>query len=91
MVKLWLWVLSETRAEIKRMSVYSNHQRHGYGRSILTELMQIAERHGHSELYLDTTTQNLPARTLYEKNGFIQIRSARVGRLDVIFYEKKLK
>lgn len=81
---------STIRGEIKRMSVSRDYQRRGYGKAILTRLIDTAVQYGYKELFLDTTVQNIPARTLYEKFGFVQARQARIGRLDIMFYEKQL-
>lgn len=81
---------SETRAEIKRMRVYQEYQRRGFGQIILQKLTEAAVLMGYTELCLDTLLQNIPAQILYEKKGFIRTGQKRIGRFDVVFYEKLL-
>jgi len=82
--------LSATRGEIKRMRVHPDYQRYGFGQLILQKLLEVAAQLGYTELCLDTTAQNIPAQRLYEKFGFVQVRRGKMGRLNVIFYEKHL-
>lgn len=81
---------SAARAEIKRMGVQPEYQRRGFGQLILEKLIDTALRLGYTELYLDTTAQNIPAQKLYEKHGFIQTHHKKIGRLEIIFYEQRL-
>jgi GNAT superfamily N-acetyltransferase len=87
------------RAEIKRMRVYPEYQRCGYGQRILEELEACARVLGYQVLHLDTSLLQLPAQKLYEKNGFREvgrdIYQQQTGRdtfqpLEVILYEKQL-
>ena len=82
--------LSTTRAEIKRMRVYPDYQRHGFGQIILQRLMETASQLGYTELCLDTLLQNTPAQKLYEKHGFVRTGQKKIGRFDVVLYEKRL-
>ena len=82
--------LSNTKGEIKRMAVRRDQQRQGYGQAIFTRLLQIAVELGYQELCLDTTAQNLPAQRLYEKLGFVEVRRFQIGRLKVVFYNKRV-
>jgi len=81
--------LSKTRGEIKRMRVHPDYQRRGFGQVILQKLLEIAAQLGYTELCLDTLAQNIPAQKLYEKFGFVQVRREKIGRLDMIVYEKQ--
>lgn len=82
--------LSSTRGEIKRMRVHPDYQRRGFGQLILQKLLEVAAQLGYIELCLDTLAQNIPAQELYEKFGFVQAYRKKLGRLDVILYEKQL-
>ena len=82
--------LSATRGEIKRMRVHQDYQRHGFGQVILQKLLEAAVQSGYTELCLDTLAQNIPAQKLYEKFGFVQVRRKKLGRLNMVFYEKQL-
>ena len=47
-----------------------DYQGRGYGQLILDELEARARALGYQTLHLDTSILQLPAQTLYEKNGF---------------------
>ena len=81
---------SETMAEIKRMRVHPDYQRKGFGQIILDKLEEKARQFGYTELCLDTTTKQVPAQKLYEKNGYHEVRRTRYAGLEIIFYEKKI-
>jgi GNAT superfamily N-acetyltransferase len=90
---------SPERAEIKRMRVLPEHQRRGYGQLILDELEIRARALGYQTLHLDTSTLQVAAQKLYEKNGYQEVGrdtyQQEVGKdtyqpLEVILYEKQL-
>jgi ribosomal protein S18 acetylase RimI-like enzyme len=76
-------------AEIKRMRVHPDYQRKGLGQMMLDKLEERARQLGYKELHLDTTTKQIPAQKLYEKNGYCQTNSTSYAGLDIIFYKKK--
>ena len=78
-------------AEIKRMRVHPDYQRKGLGQLMLDKLEDRAHQLGYKELHLDTTTKQIPAQKLYEKNGYRQTGRTSYDGLDILFYEKKLK
>lgn len=82
---------SDSMAEIKRMRVHPDFQRKGFGQIILNNLEEKARQFGYTELCLDTTTKQIPAQKLYEKNGYHQVGRTTYAGLDIIFYEKKIK
>ncbi len=82
--------VSATRGEIKRIRVQRNCQRRGYARSILSRLIELAGELRYTELCLDATVDNTPARRLFEKCGFTETRRGKVGGYDLVFYGKKL-
>ena len=79
------------RAEIKRMRVLPAYQGRGLGQIILSELEARARALGYKTLHLDTSVVQLPARRLYEKNGFREVGRDRYQGLEVILYEKELE
>jgi GNAT superfamily N-acetyltransferase len=81
---------SEHRAEIKRMRVYPDCQRKGFGQAILTALEQRAKELGYSTLHLDTTTVQEAAQRFYTKNGYIEVRRGQAHGFHLIFYEKRV-
>ena len=82
--------VSADRAEIKRMRVNPAFWRHGFGQAMLTALERRAVELGVTGLHLDTTLQQEAAQRLYIKNGFRQVRRAKIDHFDIIFYEKSL-
>ncbi len=79
-----------TTGEIKRMRVDLNYQRQGFGRRILAGLEARARELGYRRLRLDTTTGQTAAQALYEESGFTKIGTGRMGRFELIIYEKRL-
>ena len=85
--------VSEKKAEIKRIRVYPNYQKKGFGRTILDELEKRAAKMGYKILQLDTTNRQKSAQKFFEKNGYIKTKSKIFSEhgFEMIFYEKKLK
>jgi len=69
------------------MEVRPEFQRRGFGQIVLEKLKDTALRLGYTELCLDTTAQNIRAKKLYEKFGFVEVRRRKMDCLDVIFCE----
>ena len=82
--------ISDERAEIKRMRVHPSCQRRGFGQTMLTALEVRARELGYRVLELDTTTVQIAAQRLYEKNGYVEVRRGRVAQFECIYYEKTL-
>lgn len=90
---------SPGRAEVKRMRVQPDYQGRGYGQLILDELEDRARTLGYQTLHLDTSTLQIAAQKLYEKNGYREvgrrILRQQTGKdtyqlLEDILYEKQL-
>jgi ribosomal protein S18 acetylase RimI-like enzyme len=81
---------SDTLAEIKRMRVNPDDQRRGFGQIILKELESRARQLGYTELCLDTTTLQIAAQKMYQKNGFTATGRGRMPPFEVIYYHKSL-
>lgn len=82
----------ETTAEIRKMAVHPDHQRRGYGRCMLMELEDRAERRGFRRTILETFERLRAARRLYESYGYEEIRrelDSEFGE-DRIYYQKDL-
>jgi len=82
--------ISDERAEIKRMRVHPDCQRRGFGQTMLTALEVRARELGYHSLQLDTTTLQIGAQRLYEKNGYVEVRRGKVAQFECIYYEKTL-
>lgn len=87
------------RAEIKRMRVHPDYQGRGCGQRILDALEVRARALGYQTLHLDTSTLQIAAQKLYEKNGFREVGRDTYGQeigkdtyqpLEVILYEKQV-
>jgi diamine N-acetyltransferase len=48
------------------------HQRHGYGRAVVAQLLERAAANGHREAALSYHTGNTPAQSLYPSMGFVE-------------------
>jgi SAM-dependent methyltransferase/ribosomal protein S18 acetylase RimI-like enzyme len=77
--------------EIKRMRVDPRWQRRGYGQRMLEELEVRARELGHSVVRLDTTTLQLAAIGLYQKNGYRETERRRHGPFEEVLFEKRLR
>jgi ribosomal protein S18 acetylase RimI-like enzyme len=82
---------SDTTAEIKRMRVNPDYHRRGFGQAILNQLEVRAIELGYEELCLDTTTTQIPAQRLYEKNGYTEVGRENIMGFELILYRKKLR
>lgn len=65
---------AEQRGELKSMRVHDRFRGRGVGRAILRHLMAQAVARGMTSLWLETGTPDdfLPARRLYESEGFVE-------------------
>ena len=87
------------QAELKRMRILPEYQRHGYGQRMLTELEARARQLGYRTLHLDTSILQVPAQRLYEKNGYHEVGRTFYEQhidkdtsqpIEVLLYEKQL-
>jgi ribosomal protein S18 acetylase RimI-like enzyme len=82
---------TETCGELKRLRVRRDRQQQGYGEAMFLRLIERGRELGYKELILDTLVSNTPARRLFEKLGFTELRRERKGPANLIIYGKKLK
>jgi ribosomal protein S18 acetylase RimI-like enzyme len=82
--------VDEFTAEIKRMRVHPGYQRRGFGQMILMQLESNAKTLGYRQIVLDTTTQQIGAQRLYEKNGYKKHAITQMGPFEVILYRRNL-
>ena len=78
------------RVQLKRMRIHPSHHRKGYGQIMVTALEERAVALGFRIVHLDTTTIQVAAQKLYEKNGFRKVGEDRFERFEVLLYEKEL-
>ena len=60
-------------AEILTVGVVPTARKKGIACSILSEMQAVLKRNGVSSLFLEVNEKNVAARSLYNKNGFLQI------------------
>lgn len=77
-------------AEIKRIRIDLDHQRKGFGQKILTALEESARIKGYKRLILDTTSRQIPAQKLFEKNGYKETHRKKFLDMELIFYMKEI-
>lgn len=69
--------------DISNVAVYERYRNNGIAASVLSALLKLGEeRYGITAYTLEVRSRNIPARRLYEKNGFVS-RGVRPG-----FYQK---
>ena len=78
------------RVEMKRIRIHPSQQRKGYGQMIIHALQERAIALGYRLIHLDTTTIQIAAQKLFEKNGFIRVGKDRFGKFELLLYEKEL-
>jgi GNAT superfamily N-acetyltransferase len=76
--------------ELKRMSVVKEYRRLGIGQKLLDTAVDFAKRIGYSRILLDSSKYLEAARTLYLKNGFVDIARYNDNHRANIFMEKSL-
>jgi ribosomal-protein-alanine N-acetyltransferase len=70
--------------EIENVVVAAEFLRHGIANELVRELIQRAAGEAASAILLEVRESNLPARRLYEKNGFREVGRRRVYYRDPV-------
>ncbi len=89
-------MLAVDEAELLDIAIAAQHQRHGWGRKLLDEMMVLARRNGMHRMVLEVRTSNAAAIALYRDAGFsgIGLRRdyypAENGREDAILMGRDL-
>ena len=65
--------IDDQSCEMKRMFVSPAAQGRGAGRALGTELIRAARAEGYTSMYLDTSTRQTEARSLYLSLGFAEV------------------
>jgi GNAT superfamily N-acetyltransferase len=79
------------RAEITRMRVHPDFQRHGFGSVILRHLEKRAAALGYSLLHLDTLVVQKAAQQFYLRHGYRYVGRGQKEGFEIVFFEKKLE
>jgi [ribosomal protein S18]-alanine N-acetyltransferase len=89
-------MLAVDEAELLDIAIAAQHQRHGWGRKLMAEMMALARRHDMLRMVLEVRVSNVAAIGLYRKMGFTDIGlrrdyySAENGREDAILMGREL-
>ncbi len=83
--------LSLYDGEVLNLAVVPSARRQGVAQALLDGLLERVPQ-GCSELFLEVAESNLPARSLYEKNGFLPVgrRKNFYGSEDALLLRKSL-
>jgi ribosomal-protein-alanine N-acetyltransferase len=83
-------------AHLLNLCVHPDQQGQGIGRRLLNRMLRIARERQADTMFLEVRASNLPARALYESEGFGEIGLRRdyypshAGREDAVVYAKAL-
>jgi ribosomal-protein-alanine N-acetyltransferase len=89
-------MLAVDEAELLDIGIAARHQRHGWGRKLLEEMLVLARRHEMCRMVLEVRASNLAAIGLYQSMGFTDIGlrrdyyPAENGREDAILMGREL-
>lgn len=96
MVGYAVLMLAVDEAELLDIAIDLQHQRQGWGRKLLEEMIALARRHDMHRMVLEVRTSNVSAISLYRKSGFANIGlrrdyyQAQNGREDAILMGREL-
>lgn len=87
---VWRQVLDE--AEIITVGVHPQARSGGIGTALLTIMENEVRKKNGKKIFLEVAENNLPARSLYEKNGYVKVglRPKYYDGIDAIMMEKVL-
>jgi ribosomal-protein-alanine N-acetyltransferase len=89
-------MLAVDEAELLDIAIGAQHQRQGWGRGLLEEMLALARRHGMRRMVLEVRASNAAAIGLYRRAGFVDIGlrrdyyPAEHGREDAILMGREL-
>lgn len=89
-------MLAVDEAELLDIAIAAQHQRRGWGRNLLEEMMVLARRHDMRRMVLEVRASNAAAIGLYRRAGFADIGlrrdyyPAEHGREDAILMGREL-
>lgn len=77
-------------AEVKRVFVRPQGQGKGVGRALMQRIIADAPHYEVKRFYLDSLRRLGPARVLYEKLGFVDIKPYNQNPYDDVYYMEKV-
>ena len=81
---------NESILELQHLRVDPDYQGRGIGRMLCQAVIDYAKVHGCRTLYVNTTTPQMPARSLYQKLGFREVAVTYVGKYELVWMEVTL-
>lgn len=87
-----VWRVVADEAEIITIGVHPDARRGGIADAMLTLVESDVKKRGGKKIFLEVAENNVPARTLYEHNGYVQVgvRPKYYDGTDAILMEKIL-
>lgn len=87
-----VWRVVADEAEIITIGVRPEARKNGIAAAMLTLVENDLKKRGVKKIFLEVAENNVPAKKLYEQNGFIQIsiRPKYYDGVDAILMEKNL-
>lgn len=87
-----VWRVVADEAEIITIGVHPDARRGGIADAMLTLVESDVKKRGGKKIFLEVAENNVPARALYEHNGYVQVgvRSKYYDGTDAILMEKIL-
>jgi ribosomal-protein-alanine N-acetyltransferase len=73
----WVAVRGDEPADLTRIAVHPEARRHGLGRALLDEAVDLARLEGADRMLLEVAATNGPALQLYRSAGFVEISRRR--------------
>ncbi len=66
-------LLLDTEAELLRIAVRKRYRKKGYGKALMSAVIEYCEDKGFEKLYLEVKDSNEPAMLLYKSFGFCEV------------------
>ena len=87
-----VWRVVADEAEIITIGVHPDARRGGIADAMLTLVESDVKKRGGKKIFLEVAENNVPARALYEHNGYVQVgvRPKYYDGTDAILMEKIL-
>ena len=87
-----VWRVVADEAEIITIGVHPDARRGGIAAAMLTLVENDVKKRGGKKIFLEVAENNVPARALYEHNGYVRVgvRPKYYNGVDAILMEKAL-
>lgn len=78
LIGYFVLLVAAGEGHLLNLSIAEDHQRHGHGSTLLTEVMRMAKSRGAEQVFLEVRPSNEGAKALYRRFGFRQV-AVRAG------------